>query len=85
MKPLKTRKALGITPDDQIVCAYADRASGPGWANSPLWVIVRRGGILRQECLQPEEQTREIAWLYSVSASAHEAMTGAVRAAVEEV
>lgn len=64
---------------DTIVTAYAERASGPGWANAPLWVIVRGlDGSLRSECLQPDEYGPEIAALYAVSEAAHLSMRGAV-------
>lgn len=72
-------KAKGET----VVTAFAERASGPGWANSPIWVIVRDlNGNLRQECLQPEEQTAEMAVLFRLSEAAHEAMTSAVLTAL---
>lgn len=40
---------------DKVVTAYAERASGPGWGNSPIWVIIRSNldGAYRQECIQP--------------------------------
>lgn len=53
---------------DRVVCAFAQKADGAGWANWPLWVIIRdRGGELREECLQPDEQTSEMQMLYKVS------------------
>jgi hypothetical protein len=69
-----------LRKDDKIVTAYAEPAAGPGWSNQPLWVIVRRGGELFEECLQPHEQTAEMLTLYQVSAAAHSAMRGAVSA-----
>ena len=64
----------------QIVTAYAEGAAGPGWANSPIWVIVRGlDGSLRQECIQPSEQTRDMVTLYGVSQAAHAGMCAAVR------
>ena len=63
----------------EVICAYAEPAAGPGWGNSPIWVIERdENGKLHQRCIQPEEQTAEMATLYSVSAAAHSAMTKAV-------
>lgn len=57
---------------DTIVTAYAQHAAGPGWGNSPLWVIVRSSdGRLREECLQPEEQTREMQLFYNVASEVH--------------
>lgn len=42
----------------EIVCAYAEHASGPGWANSLVWVVERDGnGWLHHRAIQPEEQT----------------------------
>lgn len=68
---------------DHILTAYAERANGPGWANAPVWVIVRSqlDGSLRQECLQPDEQTSDMQTLYRVSEAAHVAMTAAARSA----
>jgi len=70
-----------FTKDDRIVTAYAESAAGPGWANQPIWVIVRgRDGALREECIQPDEQTDWMYALYAVSAAAHGSMVKAVRA-----
>jgi len=63
--------------------AYAERALGPGWVNSPLWVIVRNGtGELREECLQPDEQNEQMIQLYLISESVHRAMCAAVNKAI---
>lgn len=65
---------------DYIVTAYADTCGGPGWANKPIWLIVRdQDGKLREECVQPDEQTTEMHILYEVSETAHRAMTFAAR------
>lgn len=70
---------IKLKEHDHIVCAYAQRAAGPGWANAPLWVIIKDGnGNLRQECLQPEEQGERIIWMYDVAASIHSAMVAAL-------
>lgn len=67
---------------DTIIVAWAEYAAGPGWANAPVWVLVRdrRDGRLRQECLQPEEQTAVMLTLYGVSAHVSVQMLNAVRA-----
>lgn len=72
---------MKLATDDHIICAYAEHASGPGWSNTPIWVIVRdaRDGSLRQECIQPDEQTAEMYTLYPVSAAAHGSMTSVVK------
>lgn len=66
---------------DKVVTAYAERASGPGWGNSPIWVIIRSNldGAYRQECIQPADFVPEFIYLYQVSHAAHQAMTRAVR------
>jgi hypothetical protein len=77
---------MKLQPRETIVTAYAESASGPGWANSPVWVIVRaEDHTLRQECIQPDEQTSEMRILYSVSQAAHIAMTREVRAMLARV
>ena len=69
-----------ITKDDHIVTAYAESASGPGWANAPVWVVVKDiDGKLRIECLQPNEQSAEIYSLYEISQATHSAMVSAVK------
>lgn len=68
-----------------IVCAFAESASGPGWANSPIWFVTRDGnGKLAIECLQPAEQTAEMRTLYTVSSAAHACMTRAVERLFEK-
>lgn len=74
MKHLKIKKGC------YVVAAYAESAAGPGWANSPIWIIVQdENKKLIMECVQPEDQTSEMRLLYSVSQAAHLAMTNAVR------
>lgn len=69
----------------KVLTAYAESASGPGWANWPIWYIVRNDdGTLTEGCLQPQEQTSEMFTLYRVSAAAHEAMTAAVTKLLEK-
>lgn len=69
---------------EHVVCAFAEHATGPGWANQPIWVIIQDGdGKLRRECLQPEEQTPEMRTLFNVSVAANGAMTAAVRRKLE--
>lgn len=58
-----------------VVTAFAEPACGPGWANQPVWVICRNhDGSLYMECIQPEEQTREMRLMYSLSADIHQKM-----------
>ena len=72
-----------ITKDDTIVTAFAEYAYGPGWANAPIWVIVRdKTGELRQESIQPLEQTAEMTTLFRISDVVNKAMTTAVKSKV---
>lgn len=69
-----------IKKGDTIVTAYAERASGPGWANCPLWVIVKGSdGVLREECIQADQQTPDMAVLYNIAAEVHLALRRAVK------
>jgi hypothetical protein len=68
------------TPPPQIVCAFAENHSGPGWANSLIHVIERdANGKLTERWIQPEDHTAEMAYLFKVSAAAHLSMTDAVK------
>lgn len=68
-----------ITKHDTIVAVAAIPASGPGWSNTPLWVVVKnRDGKLREECLQPEEQGSAVLGLYRIAAAVHTAMVHAI-------
>lgn len=64
---------------ESIVTAWAEYAEGPGWSNTPVWVLVRAvDGKLRIECLQPDEQGSDLCVLYDPSAAIHTAMRRAV-------
>lgn len=79
----KIRRLLNMGKGDTIVTAYPQSVAGPDWANIPLWVIVRDGdGILREECLQPDEQTVDIRMLFTVCEATHGAMLSAVERGV---
>jgi hypothetical protein len=66
---------------ETVLTAFAESASGPGWANSPIWVVVRKNGTSEYmvRCIQPGEQTEEMITLYTISQAAHLAMKKAVR------
>lgn len=68
-----------LAKGEHIVTAFAETASGPGWSNTPIWIIVQdANGSLRRECLQPDEQSEWMRWLYTTSEVAHVAMSKAV-------
>ena len=69
---------------DFIVAVRPERCAGPGWANAPIWVVVRDVvGALREECIQPEEQTKDMLLLFDVAHAAHSALLAAVMREVE--
>ena len=75
MKP----KKITLYPHEYIIAAVPEYASGPGWANQPLWVhIARNDGTMRSECLQPDEQTSEQHTLFRVGAAVHRQLVESV-------
>lgn len=68
---------------ERVVCAYAQPAHGlqgdHDWINTPLWVIVRGDdGRLREEVIQPDQQSKELEALYEIAAAVHVAMLSAL-------
>jgi len=60
----------------RVVTAWAERCSGPGWTNTPVWVLIQDSdGGLRVESLQPMEQSASVRLLHGVSATCAETMT----------
>jgi len=66
--------------EEFLIVAWAEPASGPGWANSPIRAIVQEvgGGPMRHIWLQPDEQTAEMQTLYRINAASTDQMTKAV-------
>ncbi len=71
---------MKLNKNEYVVTAYASRASGPGWSNTPIWVVIRDNstGRLREECIQPEHQTAGMRILYGISEQTHAAMVAEV-------
>jgi hypothetical protein len=68
-----------IAKDDRIVSVWCELASGSGWRNTLVWVLVRNPRMeLRIEAIQPDEQNAEMLTLFPVSVAAHDSMRGAV-------
>jgi len=83
-RPVSKRKrpvVCSANQRDHIVAVVAEPASGPGWANTPLWVIMQdSNGNLRRGCLQPDEQSNGIRVLYATAAAVHGALVREVEA-----
>ena len=73
------KKPRWLRKGDRIVTAWAESASGPGWANALIWIVVSDvENSLRRECLQPEEHTHELHVLFGVSQAVQRAMLAAL-------
>lgn len=70
---------------ERIICAYCQPASGPGWANRPLWYLVenRATGAIERRCLQPLEQTDTMRRIYSTCAAAHDLLMAELTGVIE--
>lgn len=79
-KPVCLERMVRLSEHEYVETAYAQHAAGPGWSNTPLWIVITDGatGKTRKACLQPDEQTTEMHTLYSFAALAHESMMSAV-------
>lgn len=71
---------------EHIVTAYAERCSGPGWANFPVWVVIRQNGTsnVRVDAIQPSEQTPELMKARGVSDAMNRLMVEEVTAALRK-
>lgn len=62
-----------------IIIAWSENCSGPGWVNSPIWYIEELpNGKLERGCLQPEEQTKEMISHFGINALSSQLMTSLV-------
>ncbi len=72
-----------LSRGERIVAAVPEKCSGPGWTNRVVWVYIERPeGGFRRECLQPEEQSAEMAVLFDIGAATCAALAGAVKTEV---
>lgn len=64
----KPKPQVQLSRGEHIVAVVPEYASGPGWANSPLFVYIDNQGKLRTECIQPDHQTVEQRILFALGA-----------------
>lgn len=77
---------LQVAEFEEVVCAYAEKASFPGGENLLVYVIIRTPrGLLRQVCLCPEDQTERMKILFHVAEAVNREMTNSARAMCEVV
>lgn len=71
--------------DEKVIHAWAEKCKGPGWSNDLVWLLVQgTDGRLRQESLQPHEQSDEIRLLLEFSDLISKKLTSLVREHVKE-
>jgi hypothetical protein len=71
-------KTIELMPGERIVAVVPELFDGPGW-NTPVMVyIATNDGRLREECLQPDEQTPQMRALYHVGEVMCRALVAAV-------
>ncbi len=71
---------MRLNEGDVVVTAWAESCAGPGWANSPVRVVVARAnGNLDEVWIQPDEQTATMRTLFPVSEYATRALTAEAR------
>jgi hypothetical protein len=72
-------KKILLEKYEQVVAVIPQHARGLGWSNEPTWIVIRgRGPTYREECIQPEERTRELSALYEVGATLMQSLIAAV-------
>lgn len=78
---MKSKFKIKLAPGEFIETAFASPASGPGWVNCPIVVIIGHGsGKMRLEGIQPEQMTPEMVSILGFSALAHQKMSAEVKA-----
>lgn len=66
---------------EYVMTAWPEAASGPGWNNSFLCVLLYNsaGGTYRVESIQRDEMTDEEHWLFASALAASSSLTCAVK------
>lgn len=60
---------MKIGKGEYLVTAWAEYCSGPGWSNQLINVIIKDiNGKMRQDCLQPAEQSKSIRDMFEIHA-----------------
>ena len=77
---------FSLKDGDVVMSAWGEECSGPGWFNTPMFVLVYNSldGKNRIECIQPEEQSEQMRDFISVSHLINRKLVYAVRNLVEE-
>jgi len=79
--PSKAPQGLAGIDPRSIVTVWAEHCTGPGWANTPIWVLCRASdGRLDIRAVQPSNCSPEIVALAHISDAVSREMTAQVRA-----
>jgi hypothetical protein len=78
-------KKILLEKYEQVIAVIPQHAKGPGWANEPTWIVIRGiGPTYREECIQPEERTRELSALYNAGEAMMQSLIAAVPTEMRE-
>ncbi len=72
---------MTLSEYEQIVGAWCEAPSGPGWRNRLVWVCIRDGatGTHRVDAIQPEDQDEEMVLIFRFCLVASDALNAAVQ------
>lgn len=63
----------------EVIAAWAERCSGPGWSNQVVWYLTRDStGNLKIHDIQPGDMSDAMLHLFNTSAALHQSMVHAV-------
>jgi hypothetical protein len=70
---------------ENIIGAWAENPSGPGWSNQLIWVCIRDSwdGKFRVGAFQPEEFSSEMNHIFKIGVSASNALLSAAISAAK--
>lgn len=76
---MKKPPTFKLASGERVVAVVPQYCAGPGWSNTPIWVyIVNSEKKVREECIQPEEQTIEQRLLFKLCEEAHGLMLATI-------
>lgn len=73
-------KTIPLESRERVIAVVPTIRFGPGWANNPVsvYIVDTRNGSLRQEYIQPEEQTAEMHTIFAIGVAVCNALVDAV-------
>lgn len=71
--------SLQLADGETIIATHSEHATGPGWSNDWINVLVFNAGKIREVGIQWFEMTEEMRHLFKLCAAANKEMLGAVK------